>query len=129
MEKQNNSTYLTAFRKFCFDTSVHGFVFLAGKRHRKTWIFLITLSAFYCCYQCKLNIDSYLRYDVKTKFFLTVPEYVTFPAATFCPQVTQKRSTMASVWDYREILAYTYAKTAEEWNTLITEVTKKIVCT
>lgn len=113
-DKRNNKTYYNAFKKFCLDISIHGFAFLPGKRNQKAWIFLITITACYCCFQCKLNIDSYLLYDIKTKISLMDPENFTFPAITFCPQYMFKRSTVASFPLYNLGLAAFYGKTPEE---------------
>lgn len=121
-KKQRNNLYQKAFKKFCSNTSIHGFVFVPRNRGRKTWISLITISAFYCFYQCKLNIDSYLRFDITTKNSLMYPENVTFPAVTFCPQFPHKRSTFASMSSYPLVIAEYYAKTTEERTKLINEV-------
>lgn len=123
MEKnQNSNSYLKLFLNFCFNTTIHGFAFAPGKRNRKAWIFLLTVTACYCCFQCKLNLDSYLSYDVKIKKSLMNPENFSFPSITFCPQYVFRRSIFVSLPFYSTSIAAFYGQTPEERKQLTNEV-------
>lgn len=114
MEKNQNDTHFNSFQKFCNNTSIHGFGFLIRKRTKKSWIFLITVSVYFCCYQCNANIVSYLRHDVKIEQSFDYSANTGFPAITLCAQYQYKRSVFLNMAVGAGVIANYYARTYEE---------------
>lgn len=117
-----NITYEQTVRKFCYTTSAHGFLYMAQKRFRAFWTMILVVAVLVFAIQCKLHMESYLRYTVTTKTTNLPSSISNFPAITFCPPYVFKRSKWSKQANTEYMLANYYANSENEIPKLIKEV-------
>lgn len=123
-----SNTIKHIFINYCESSNTVGLYLVAKKNARILSLLILISVTGYCCYQCKLNINDYLSYDISTRVTLT-NNSDRFPAITFCPQSVFKRSTFSLNY-YRAVdlaLFYFTGKKAE-LNSLTNEVRTDRYC-
>lgn len=73
------------WRLFSTQTTIHGLKFI-NKRFNKWryfWILIVLGSLTLCLWQSTINIQDYLRFDVRTSTTFTTAAEIPFPAITF----------------------------------------------
>lgn len=97
-------------KEFCQTTSIHGFYFIFHGIARIPWSLLTIGTISICLWQCDLNLQTYLTYDVKTTFTSNFVNETDFPSITFCSRNYLKRSG----WSYVPAAPYILAAALAE---------------
>lgn len=95
---------------------------MVGNHHRKIWSAFFVLVTGYCLYQCKLNIDEYLKYDLLITVKDETVSAIDFPAITICPMLLYKKSTYGKITGYGYGLSELYSYSQKDMLALAQEV-------
>lgn len=116
----------TVFKKFSRTTTIQGFRYIERTRRetRVNWIILTSTVVTVCLCKCWINLETYLAFDVKTKITTSPSKSVDFPAITFCPEYTYKRSGISNLMNKEIMLAFLMAKSDNHMERLVKEVCK-----
>lgn len=127
-----DDTLVNVVKKFCRSTSIAFLRRIVDHRLKMLNIVMFLAVASYCCYQCACNVQSYLNYSVVTKTLFVNLSSLYFPAISFCPVYSIKKSVFGNLENLDLGLAFAYANTVGEIEKLTLEVCIKftsVYCT
>lgn len=100
MELTAKTSTKLELKKFCDETSIHGLIFINGKKavkwkRRLLWLVIFFVAISLLVWQSSSDIGDYLQFDIQTTVEHKYPkDGLKFPAVTICPANIFRRSVL-----------------------------------